>query len=79
MTFEQVALLLSLTGSLVGTFGGIVISGKLTTYRISQLEKKVDQHNNVIHRTYILEQKCSVIDEKIKVANARIGDLEEEK
>ncbi len=76
MSFEQVTLLLSLMGSLIGTFGGIIISSKLTTYRISQLEKKVEQHNNVIHRTYKLEQQCELFSEKFKVANERINDLE---
>ena len=42
---------------------------ELQAYRIEQLEKKQDKHNNLIERTYILE-------EKIKVANHRIDDLE---
>ena len=46
-------------------------------YRLSQLEKKVDLHNNVIERTYKLEDRADVIDERIKVANHRIEDLEE--
>ena len=68
--------LLALIGSLAGTFGGIVTTNKLTSYRIQQLEKKVDKHNNLIERTYKLEQRAAVIDEEIKVANHRIDDLE---
>lgn len=49
----------------------------LIEYRLQQLEKKVDVHNSVIERTYRLEQHAAVMDEKIKVANERIGDLEE--
>ena len=45
-------------------------------YRIEQLEKKVDKHNTVIDRTYKLEQDFCLIDEKIKVVNHRIEDLE---
>lgn len=44
-------------------------STALISYRIEQLEKKVEKHNNIIERTYLLE-------EKMKVANHRIEDLE---
>lgn len=57
--------ILSLIGTLAGSFGGT----QLTKYRIEQLEKKVEKHNSVIERTYLLE-------EKMKVANHRIEDLE---
>lgn len=68
--------IISLIGTLGGTFGGILTTSKLTNYRIEQLEKKVDKHNNLIERVYRLEQNEAVIDEKIKVANNRIDDLE---
>lgn len=61
--------LISLGGTLLGTFGGIVTANRLTVYRIDQLEKKVEKHNNIVERTYILE-------EKMNVANHRIDDLE---
>ena len=57
---------LSLLGTLAGSFGGM----KLMTYRIEQLEKKVDKHNNFAERIPVLE-------EKIEVANHRISDLEQ--
>lgn len=68
--------LISLVGTLAGSLGGILVSSKMTNYRIEQLEKKVDKHNNLIERTYKLEQHNAVIDEEIKVANHRINDLE---
>lgn len=77
MPIEIIVAGMSLLGTLAGTFGGIVVSSRLTTYRIEQLEKKVDKHNTVIDRTYKLEQEYAVLDEKIRVANHRIGDLEE--
>ena len=49
---------MSLLGTLAGTFGGILVSNKLTTYRIEQLEKKVAAHNNVVERTYKLRGGC---------------------
>ena len=48
----------------------------LIEYRMTELEKKVDKHNNLIERTYNLEQDAAVIKEQIKVANHRIEDLE---
>lgn len=48
----------------------------LQAYRIEKLEEKVDKHNQVVERTYKLEQEYSLLDEKIKVANHRIDDLE---
>ena len=44
---------MSLLGTLAGTFGGILVSNKLTTYRIEQLEKKVAAHNNVVELSLI--------------------------
>ena len=55
----------SLIASLVGTFGGIITSTKLTNYQISELKKRVDKHNNVIERTYKLEEHNKYVDERI--------------
>ena len=52
---------LSFLGTVVGSFGGM----KLMSYRIEQLEKRVDKHNNVIERTYQLEMQNAVQDERI--------------
>lgn len=48
----------------------------LMEYKLEELSKKVDKHNQVIERTYVLEQKIALDEEKIKVANHRIDDLE---
>lgn len=48
----------------------------LIEYRMTELEKKVDKHNNLIERTYNLEQDAAVIKEQIKAATHRIDDLE---
>ena len=58
--------ILSLIGTLVGTFGGILTANKLISYRIEQLEKKVEAHNQVIDRVYKLEKHEAVIDEEIE-------------
>lgn len=49
----------------------------LVTYRLEQLEKKVDLHNNAVERLYQVEKKLGIDEERIKVANNRIKDLEE--
>ena len=71
--------IITLAGSGIGSLCGIIVSSRLTTYRLEQLEKKVDKHNTVIERTYAVEQRLAVQDEQIKVANNRIEDLEKEK
>ena len=48
----------------------------LIEYKIEELTKKVEKHNNLIERTYRLEEQSHVHDEQIKVANHRISDLE---
>ena len=62
--------LISLAGTALGTFGGIMASSKLTNYRIQQLEKRVAEHNNYARR-------MPVVEEQIKVINHRVADLEE--
>lgn len=77
MTEAIIVAVLSLLGTLGGTFGGILTANKLTNYRIEQLEKKVEKHNKVIERVYNLEKHEAVMEEEIKVANHRIEDLEQ--
>ena len=66
----------SLLASLVGTFGGIVTSTKLTNYQINELKKRVDKHNNVIERTFKLEEHSKYIDERIARLESEVGNHE---
>ncbi|MCI9037061.1 MAG: hypothetical protein HFF80_04810 [Oscillospiraceae bacterium] len=68
--------LIGLAGSAAGSLCGVLVSSKLTQYRLEQLEKKVQAHNSLIDRTYRLEERTELQEEKIKVANHRIDDLE---
>lgn len=77
MSETVIVALLSLAGTLIGSLLGIVTANKLVVYRIEQLEKKVEKHNNVLERVYILERDEAVIKQEIKVANNRIADLED--
>lgn len=78
----------------LATFLGSIVSGlfalgiclvtqsktkTLIEYRLEMLTKKVDAHNNLIERTYKLEERTELQEEKIRVANRRIADLENER
>lgn len=78
MSETIIVAILSLIGTLAGSLLGIIAANKLVVYRIEQLEKKVEKHNNVLERVYTLEKNEAVIQEEIKVANHRIDDLEKE-
>lgn len=58
---EIIVGILSLVGTLCGTFAGIITSTKLTAYRIEQLEKKVEKHNSVVERTALLERDLKAV------------------
>ena len=70
---------IGLMGSGAGAFGGILVSSKLTQYRLEQLEKKVQAHNHLVERTYRLEERTELQEEKLKTANYRIKALEQTK
>lgn len=77
VTSDVLISLLSIFGSFLATFAGILVNSKLVNFRIEQLEKKVEKHNQVIDRVYKLEQSDAVENEEIKVINHRIADLEQ--
>jgi hypothetical protein len=76
VTPEIIVALIGVCGSALGSLIGIIANGKLTAYRLKQLEEKVDKHNNLVERTYEIETDIEVIKNDIKVANHRIDDLE---
>ncbi len=61
----------SFAASIIGTFGGILVSSKLTNYRLEQLEDKVQKHNCLIERMYKVEDSA-------KSAHHRIDEIREE-
>lgn len=54
---EIVVAIIALAGTAIGSLGGILAANRLTTYRIEQLEKKVDKHNCVVERITVVEVK----------------------
>lgn len=57
--------IISFAGTLIGTAGGIIASGKLTQYRLEQLEKKVDAQNKSFARIPIIEEKLNGMDRRV--------------
>ncbi len=79
MTTITATILSAIIGAAASIIVCIINNNKqnaLMFYRLEQLEKKVEKHNNLVERTYKLEEQASVHEEKIKVANNRIADLE---
>lgn len=71
MSTEVLVAVLSLVGTAVGSIAGILAANRLSNYRIQQLEKKVDEHNNYARR-------LPVVEEEIKELNRRVDILEKE-
>lgn len=69
MDTAVIVAIISLVGTLGGSFGGVLVSSKLTNYRLQQLENKVQEHNSYARR-------LPVVEEQIKVINHRVADLE---
>ena len=59
--------LISLVGTLVGSLGGIMVSSKLTNYRIEQLEKKVDKHNNFAEKIPLINERMDETTRRLEV------------
>ncbi len=68
--------LIGLAGSAIGSILGVLASARLTSYRLEQLEKRVQAHNNLIERMYQVEERTELQEEKIRAADRRIENLE---
>lgn len=71
--------LLSLAGTLIGSLGGILASSRLTNYRLEQLEQRVSKHNNLIERTYKIEETIAIHNQRLATAENRLADFERSK
>lgn len=83
MTPEAITALSTIIGAIISGVVALVVSGRqhnktiaLVEYRLGQLETKVDKHNNLVERMYEVEGQVELHEERIKVANHRIDDLE---
>ena len=76
MTEAIIVALLGLAGTLAGSYLANRKSTALIAYRLEQLEQKVSKHNNLVERTYALEESVALMDERVKGVNHRIAHLE---
>lgn len=72
MPTELITILVSVGGNALISLMGIFAANKLSNFRIEQLEKKVEKHNNLIERMAIVEQST-------KSAHKRIDEMEDAK
>lgn len=64
--------------ALAGTVISNLTTHSKTLYRIEQLEKKQDKHNNLIERTYALEKTVSILDERQRVVLSKLSKVEDD-
>ena len=77
MDSSIISALIALCGSLLGTLGGIMVSNKLTAYRLEQLEKKVDKHNDVLERVALMEQNEKTIWRRVDELRSEVHEMKE--
>lgn len=66
MTEAVIVAIIGFLGAVIGSGLGVLASAKLTNYRLEQLEKKVNLHNNVIERVYNLERNHAVLEQRVE-------------
>ena len=66
MSEAIIVAILGFAGTLLGSLFGILAAQKLTQYRLAQLEEKVNKHNNMVERTYVLEGQMVEVQHDIK-------------
>lgn len=72
---DHLSVLINAVSVIVGTVAGILASNKLTTYRIEQLEKKVDEYNDTVKKTLILEEQVKEVREHVNTIQHKIEVL----
>ena len=78
MSDTIIAAIISLFGSGIGALAGILISARLTNYRLSLLEERVNKHNSIIERTYALEEKMTVTDYRLSNIENEVKERHEQ-
>lgn len=78
MPSEIIVAILALCGTLIGSIAGIMTANRLTVYRIEELEKKVDKHNQVVERVALLEADNSTQWKRIDELKEIVEKIREE-
>lgn len=78
MSWDSIAVaLITALGALCGTYIANRKAAALMEYRLEQLEKKVDKHNNLVERMYAVEEKTQLQEAEINRHKERLRVLEE--
>ena len=72
MSEAVIVAVLGFAGTLLGSLLGVVTAQKLTQYRLAQLEEKVNRHNNLIERTFVLEGQMVELQHDIRDIKQKI-------
>lgn len=76
MADTVIVALLSLAGTAIGGFVSVITSTRLTSYKIQELQKQVEKHNEVVERTFRLEEHAAIVDYQLGSADRRLIELE---
>ena len=76
MSETIVVAILSLVGTAIGSISAVFAANKLTNYKIDELKKTVERHNSLIDRTYRLEERATLMDEKLDNLDHRVEVIE---
>lgn len=69
MSDVVIVAIVSFLGTLVGSFGGM----QLVKYRIEQLEKRVEKHNNFAERIPVIEEHIKGLDQRVEDLEKKVG------
>lgn len=74
MDSTVICAMISLLGTLGGSLGGILVSSKLTAYRLQQLENKVAEHNNFARRMPVVEERIEQVEHRMNRMEGHFDD-----
>lgn len=66
MSEAVIVAVLGFLGTVIGSVIGVLTANRLVNYRLEQLEKKVELHNNVVERVYELEKREALLEQHIQ-------------
>jgi ABC-type lipoprotein release transport system permease subunit len=72
MSETLIIAIIGFLGTALGSILGVIASARLTNYRLEQLEKKVNLHNNVIERVYELEKKNAMLAQHVEDLHSEV-------
>lgn len=75
MSSTIIVAIISFAGTLIGTAGGILAAGKLTAFRLEQLETKLDNQSRTVAKIPVIEEKINNMNHRIRILEKDSGGL----